>query len=112
MDDAELKRLRELATGALEQPHDVYDPRRSQFINAANPQTVLALLDALAASKAEADKLREALRRCDDLLTDLQPKIPTSCKPGHSVFIDNYVDSALETIRAALAAPAAPKEPT
>lgn len=53
------KRLRELALGALDEPRDVYDPRRSQFLNAANPQTILALLDAL---EAPTDDARDAAR--------------------------------------------------
>lgn len=51
--------------------------------------------------------MREVLEKVQELLINLQPKIENNCYPGRAVFIDNYIDLALELIAKELA-----KEPT
>jgi hypothetical protein len=56
-----------------------------------------------AARKEGRQESEKVLSDIERLLTNLQPHIPQACYPGHEVFIDNYVDQALDIIRAALA---------
>lgn len=44
----------------------------------------------------------KALDRIEELLVNLQPHIEQACYPGHDVFIDNYINPALDTARSAL----------
>jgi hypothetical protein len=63
-------------------------------------------------AQSETMSTTEALRRIEELLTNLQPHINDATFPGHAGFIDNYVDPALEIARAALAAAApSPADP-
>jgi hypothetical protein len=71
-----------------------------------------AQLTAFAARiREEATKEREAMaavckaaKEAEELLTNLQPHIPQACYPGRAVFIDNYVDPALDALRSAIEA--------
>jgi hypothetical protein len=57
------------------------------------------------ALEAEVARLRGAVQKADDHLTNLQPHIPQACYPGHEGFIDSHVDCAQEILRAALTPP-------
>lgn len=63
-----------------------------RFIGQITPDRVLALI-----------AVARAAKEAEELLTNLQPKIPQACYPGHESFIDNYVDPAIHALRAALA---------
>jgi len=58
--------------------------------------------DRIEALEAEVARLRGAVQKADDHLTNLQPRIPQACYPGHEGFIDSHVDCAQEILRAAL----------
>ncbi len=62
----------------------------------------IARIEAL---EAEVARLRGAVQKADDHLTNLQPHIPQACYPGHEGFIDSHVDCAQEVLRAALTPP-------
>lgn len=76
----------------------------ARFIAAAR-QLVPEAAARIEALEAEVARLRGAVQKADDHLTNLQPHIPQACYPGHEGFIDSHVDCAQEVLRAALTPP-------
>lgn len=72
---------------------------RSQLVADPLCAEAAAALDAL---EAENRRLREAVQKADDHLTNLQPHIPQACYPGREGFIDSHINCAQEILRAAL----------
>jgi hypothetical protein len=70
----------------------------------ADRDRLRAEVERLKSSAGLPEELVERLRKADDALTDLQPKIANGLfDPSWVPVIDGYIDPALEAIRAVLA---------